>query len=571
MPSQTRLAALAAIVAGTFAVGIPTSQASEFFSDVGTTIAPVAGLELNQPTSFVAEFRSYGTSVSDGTKGAIIAPAGLDLTGAVLIGGSGTCEAPYGNQIKCSFGAVGAPRAVRIDAIPRKLGPAALTTTIGSASPDQDPSNNKAVRPFVVQAPDLSVAQSDAIDPARPGQAIPHTVTVGNTGDFTARASHVTVDFAPVGADPEQRVTLVPGSVAGAACTADTKITCALGDIAPGASRTITFDLTASKRGLIHSLASASTAGTDLDPADDHADETTLIAEDATGVVADSGGVLPVCRSLTAPSVAPTSSRVPLDAGARVQVNGPPGAFVRIGGKRPGFFRAQVDGRGRHGVAESVEFRIDGGKLRRGVFEPKSESPAWHVEVGTKGLARGAHTLTAITHLRGGRKKTVKLRFTADTCPPAFLRVFVRNRKTSVKQTPTDLRLRLGGGDVALGGGTFTLPGRVRVHANRSGGKAGNVRLVVNGRARTYKLTAKRSGEGVALQTQAGGPRIVLGSTLKVDRLPRGTTELNLLIAGQPSGLLTIGRGCAVSKASVRATDAAGKAVTLTAVNRNRC
>jgi uncharacterized repeat protein (TIGR01451 family) len=128
---------------------------------------------------------------------------------------------------------------------------------------------------------DLSIAKSDSIDPAFTGGPLAYTLAVSNAGPSAAAGVSV-VDALPPGV---AFVSASPGCANAAGI-----VTCSLGSLAPGASTSVTIDVTVTQAtGQISNTASVSSANPDPNAANDSDTETTQVSPaDVSVSIADS-------------------------------------------------------------------------------------------------------------------------------------------------------------------------------------------------------------------------------------------------------------------------------------------
>jgi len=131
-----------------------------------------------------------------------------------------------------------------------------------------------------MDAADLAVAKVDAVDPVVAGDAIAYTVTVNNLGPNPALNVSLT-DNLPGGvvftsATPDQ----------GSCSQAGGAVTCNLGDMASGASATVSIVVTTTAPGTLTNSATATSDTLDLNPANNSASEGTTV-NPAAGPQAD--------------------------------------------------------------------------------------------------------------------------------------------------------------------------------------------------------------------------------------------------------------------------------------------
>jgi large repetitive protein len=134
------------------------------------------------------------------------------------------------------------------------------SATVTSATPDPNTGNNSStVASTVDTAADLSVVKTVSPDPLVPGVAATYTIVVTNNGPSTARAASVTDDV-----PASFNTTLVSTTVG--TCIGLTSVSCSLGDLAAGASATVTINGTVDPDTTSAMTNSASAASSTLDP-----------------------------------------------------------------------------------------------------------------------------------------------------------------------------------------------------------------------------------------------------------------------------------------------------------------
>jgi len=126
----------------------------------------------------------------------------------------------------------------------------------------------------VTSCTDVKVTKSDTPDPVTVGASVTYTITVTNNGPDTAHDVEM-VDVLPS--------TVALGSVTPSvgSCTGSTTITCDLGDLANGASATVTIVVTTTASGKLTNTATVSSDETETDPSNNSvAQQTTVTLPD---------------------------------------------------------------------------------------------------------------------------------------------------------------------------------------------------------------------------------------------------------------------------------------------------
>ena len=122
----------------------------------------------------------------------------------------------------------------------------------------------------VTSCTDVAVSKSDSPDPVTVGASVTYTITVTNNGPDTAHDVEL-VDVLPS--------TVALGSVSPSvgSCAGSTTITCDFGDLANGASATVTIVVTTTVSGKLTNTATVSSDETDTDPSNNVAQQQTTV------------------------------------------------------------------------------------------------------------------------------------------------------------------------------------------------------------------------------------------------------------------------------------------------------
>ncbi len=125
---------------------------------------------------------------------------------------------------------------------------------------------------------DLSITKVDSRDPSRAGRDLTYTMTVTNNGPNPATGVTVT-DTLPSGLSARS------SSASQGSCSGTTTVTCALGDLASGASATVTIVVRPSSAGKITNTASVSGNQPDPNQANNTATQETTVSAAPPAVV----------------------------------------------------------------------------------------------------------------------------------------------------------------------------------------------------------------------------------------------------------------------------------------------
>jgi uncharacterized repeat protein (TIGR01451 family) len=247
----------------------------------------------------------------------------------------GTCTS--GGNFTCSLGnlAAGGSATVSVSyTVPGTTpsGTQTNTASVSSATPDSDTSNNSASDTNTVTiGADLSVTKTDGVATVVAGDGVTrtYTITVQNAGPAQATAVSLT-DSWP-GAFVRGATTTSQGS-----CTSGSgSFTCSLGDLAVGASATVTASYTVpatAPAGTQTNTASVTSTTTDSDTTNNTASDTNTVTTAATDLsVTKTDGVATVVAGdgVTRTYTITVQNAGPAQATAVSLTDSWPGAFVR--------------------------------------------------------------------------------------------------------------------------------------------------------------------------------------------------------------------------------------------------
>jgi uncharacterized repeat protein (TIGR01451 family) len=225
---------------------------------------------------------------------------------------------------------------------------------------------------------DLAITKVDSADPSTAGRDLTYTLTVTNNGPNPATGVTVT-DTLPSG------ITARSSSASQGSCSGTSTVTCALGDLASGASATVTIVVRPGSAGTITNTASVSGNQPDPDNANNSASQQTTI------------------------SAAPPA-RVDR-AKPRISVGG-----VQASACSRAAFTATIRVRDASRLRRVV-VTVDGRTLRR------TKSKRFSVSVPANDMRAGRHTLRVLAVDARGNRRTVSRSF-RRCAPPVIAPVF---------------------------------------------------------------------------------------------------------------------------------------------------
>lgn len=225
---------------------------------------------------------------------------------------------------------------------------------------------------------DLAITKVDSSDPSREGRNLTYTLTVTNNGPNPATGVTVT-DTLPSG------LTARSSSASQGSCSGTTTVTCAIGDLASGASATATIVVRPSEPGTITNTATVTGNQPDPNSANNSASQDTTIS------------AAPAQR---------VDRRAPV-----VSVAG-----VRASGCHRAAFTARVLIRDASRLRRVV-VTVDGRTLRR------TRGKRFTVRIPARDMRAGRHTLRVLAVDARGNRRTVRRSF-RRCAPPVIAPVF---------------------------------------------------------------------------------------------------------------------------------------------------
>lgn len=176
----------------------------------------------------------------------------------------------------------------------------------GNGTCDQGETTATATKNWIVVDADLGVTKVDDVDPIGIDGLVTYTITVHNYGPANATGVEVTDAFSGP-------AVFVSGSGPGGACTVDGGglIHCLVGNLANGADAVVTITLQGTAPGLITDTAHADGDQPEQNPANDAAEETTLVIDDVRPSGSCSPGVNPSGKQIPTAGANPKSGQNP--------------------------------------------------------------------------------------------------------------------------------------------------------------------------------------------------------------------------------------------------------------------
>lgn len=243
----------------------PVAQAADLSVVKTLNTSP---LVAGEPISYTIRAKNAGPGTATGVRVADPIPTGVGSVTAESSAGS--CEVA-GGQVTCELPdlAVGAETEITVEGV---LSPALApgagisnTAVVSGTLTDPVPSNNTSTATgTITTSADLSIEKTFAPDAPVAGEPLTYTLEVTNHGPSEARDVSV-VD--PL--DPETE--FVSASVDGGTCTGTTEVRCALGTLAPGATKRIEITVmlaagAGTDEGVVQNTAAVSSSTSDPDP-----------------------------------------------------------------------------------------------------------------------------------------------------------------------------------------------------------------------------------------------------------------------------------------------------------------
>jgi uncharacterized repeat protein (TIGR01451 family) len=252
-----------------------------------TKTASAQTLLLGESFTYTLRVRNDGPSAAVNAVVTDRIPDGLQLE--VASSSKGSCSgAPL---VVCQLGtlAKGDAATISLTVSTHKSGTIDNSASVTSETPDADPDDNvDQARVEVGTRADLAITKNVSVKTVTAGDTVVYGVVVTNKGPHDAAQVTVT-DPVPAG----MRVVSANPSTGSCKVTAGTVVTCALGDLANGASVTIRIAMLADQAGSTRNVAAVTSPTPDPDLTNNQA-ETEITAEKADLSITKTGPTKPV-------------------------------------------------------------------------------------------------------------------------------------------------------------------------------------------------------------------------------------------------------------------------------------
>lgn len=206
---------------------------------------------INNPLNYTLIVANAGLADATGVVVTDTLPAGVTYGSAIA--SQGSCSQAAG-VVSCNIGGLvrNATATITIEVTPTQVGILSNTAVVAGNEGDPDPSNNSStIETDVVNVADLGITQTATPNPVQAGQNLTYALTVTNYGPLAATG--VTVDDVL----PISGITYVSSNPSQGSCSVSGRVvTCVLGDMASGATATISIVITVTDVGSLINQAS---------------------------------------------------------------------------------------------------------------------------------------------------------------------------------------------------------------------------------------------------------------------------------------------------------------------------
>ncbi len=246
------------------------------------------------PLTYTVSLTNKGPSAASFVTVTNVLPVSVSVQSATPSQGTASI---FGNLVVFSFGSVPKDGRVTgtIGVIPTAQGTIVATATAAALQADPIPSNNTATAVTTVgPSADLAVTLTDLPDPVVIGSNWTYFVTVTNLGPNTASGTVLNVTL------PAGLALVSTNTTQGTLARSGNTITGNLGTLNVGAGSLVTIVVNAAISNVYNATATATAAQTDLNPANNTASASTIVAPPNVTIVA--AGATLTAESLTPPN-----------------------------------------------------------------------------------------------------------------------------------------------------------------------------------------------------------------------------------------------------------------------------
>ncbi|HEX6207815.1 MAG TPA: hypothetical protein VF058_05580 [Actinomycetota bacterium] len=224
-----------------------------------------------EPITYDVRVRNAGPAEATGVAMLDELPDGVTFDSATASQGGGCSES--GGIVRCDLGSLapGQTADASVVVVPQDLGYLTNTVTVQANEPDPNTLDNRSsINTDVDPAADVAVSLTDSPDPVRVRQPLTYTISIENRGPTWATLE--LVDTLPSGV----RVEAVDAG--GSSCTVSRdEIVCRIFGVPDGGSATVRIVVSARKPAALANRATAVPLHFDPDPANNSAEETTVV------------------------------------------------------------------------------------------------------------------------------------------------------------------------------------------------------------------------------------------------------------------------------------------------------
>jgi uncharacterized repeat protein (TIGR01451 family)/CSLREA domain-containing protein len=243
-------------------------------TDVSVTLSDSPDpVTVGQNLTYMAVITNNGPGGANGVALVDSLPTGVNFVSTLL--NDGTCKQSAGT-VYCWVGYLASGEQTILTLVVTPVSAGSISNTIMASGYETDPNaaNNSFTASTTVNAPpasaDLSLTKTGSPNPVLVGANLTYTITVTNNGPDTA-TSVVVMDVLPA------NLTSVSATSTQGSCSGTSTVSCALGDLAAGASATVTLVGTPTAAGNLSNTAGITSGVSDPTLDNNSATESTTV------------------------------------------------------------------------------------------------------------------------------------------------------------------------------------------------------------------------------------------------------------------------------------------------------